>query len=82
MYDKNHYMKEGIKKVYRHDNATLRVVPLLLYMYKHHLYNTVSRQNGVLHKLQALLVSIGHRKAITRNVQVGMGVEGLENPEC
>jgi hypothetical protein len=53
---------------------------LLLYMYWHHLYNTVSRQSRVLHELEALLVSTGHRKAITHNVQVSMGVEGLENP--
>jgi hypothetical protein len=30
IYDKSHYMEEDIKKVYRYDNATLRVVPLLL----------------------------------------------------
>jgi hypothetical protein len=75
-------MEEDIKKVYRLDNATLRFVPLLLYMYRHHLYNMVSRESRVLHELQALLVGTGHRKALTRNVQVSTGVEGLENPEC
>jgi hypothetical protein len=51
-------------------------------MYRHHVYNTASHQSGVLHKLQSLFVGTGRHKTVTRNVQVGSGVEGLENPEC
>jgi hypothetical protein len=29
IYDKSHYMEEDIKNVYRHDNAILKVAPLL-----------------------------------------------------
>jgi hypothetical protein len=74
-------MEEDIKNVYRHDNAMLKVVPLLRHMYRDHVYNTVSRQSRVLHELQGLLVDTGRYKVITHYVQVGSGVEVVENPE-
>jgi hypothetical protein len=55
----------------------LKVTLLLRHIYHEHVYDTVSHQSRVLHELQSLLVGIGHRKAITRYVQVDSGVEGL-----
>jgi hypothetical protein len=79
--DKSHYMEEDIKNVYTHDNAMLKVDPVLRHIYRDHVYNMVSRQSRVLHELQGLLIGTGHCKAITCCVQVSSGVEGLENPE-
>jgi hypothetical protein len=78
--DKSHYMEEDIKNVYSHDNAMLKLDPLLRHIYRDHVYNTVSRQSIVLHELQGLLTSTDHRKVITHCVQVSSGVERLENP--
>jgi hypothetical protein len=75
------YMEEDIKNVYTQDDAMLKVDPLLRHIYQDHVYNTVSLQSRVLHKLQALLAGTGHRKAISRCIQVSSGVEGLENPK-
>jgi hypothetical protein len=74
-------MEEDIKNVYTHDNAMLKVDPLLRHIYRDHVYNMVSCQSRVLHELQGLLIGTGRCKAITRCVQVSSGVEGLENPE-
>jgi hypothetical protein len=81
IYDKSHYMEEDIKNVYTHDTAMLKVDPLLRHIYRDHVYNTISHQSRVLHKLHGLLAGIGHCKATTCCVQVSSGVEGLENPE-
>jgi hypothetical protein len=75
--DKRHYMEEDIKNVYTHDDAMLKVDPLLRHIYRGHVYNTVSRVN----ELQGLLAGTSHRKIITHCIQVSSGVEGLENPE-
>jgi hypothetical protein len=74
-------MEVDIRNVYRHDNAMLTVAPLLIHMYRDHVYNTVSHQSRVLHELQGILLGTGHRKAIACCVQVGSGVEGHENTE-
>jgi uncharacterized protein (UPF0305 family) len=79
IYDKNHYMEEDIKNVYSHDNAMLKLDPLLRHINWAHVYNTVSYQSRLFHELQGLLGGTSHRKAITRCVQVGSGVEGLDN---
>jgi hypothetical protein len=79
--DKSHYMKEDIKNIYTHDDAMLKVNRLLRHIYQHHAYNTVSHQSRVIHRLQGLLTDTGHRKAITRCVQISSGVEGPKNPE-
>jgi hypothetical protein len=42
IYDKSHYMEEDIKNVYTHENAMLKVAPLLRHIYRDHVYNTVS----------------------------------------
>jgi hypothetical protein len=49
--DKSHYMEENIKNVYTHDDAMLKVDPLLRHIYRDHIYNTVRRQSRVLHEL-------------------------------
>jgi hypothetical protein len=49
--DKSHYMEEDIKNVYIHDDAMLKVDPPLRHIYLNHVYNTVSHQSRVLHKL-------------------------------
>jgi hypothetical protein len=41
IYDKSHYMEEDIKNVYTHENAMLKVAPLLRHIYRDHVYNTV-----------------------------------------
>jgi hypothetical protein len=79
--DKSHYMEEDIKNVYTHDDAILKVDPLLRHINLNHVYNTVSHQIRVLHELEGLLAGTGHRKALTRCVQVSSRVEGLENPD-
>jgi hypothetical protein len=79
IYDKSHYMEEDIKNVYRHDHAMLKVAPLLRHIYRDHVYDTVSHQSRVLHELEDHLVGTGHRKAITHCIQVGSGVQGLQN---
>jgi hypothetical protein len=79
--DKSHYMEEDIRNVYTHDDAMLKLDPLLRHIYRDHVYNTVNHQSGVLHELQGLLTGIGHHKAIPHCVQVSSRVEGLENPE-
>jgi hypothetical protein len=80
IHEKSHYMKI-LNTMIRHDNAMLKVTPLLRHMYWDHVYNTASHPSRVLHELQGLLIGTGHRKAITPYVQVGSGVEGLQNPE-
>jgi hypothetical protein len=40
--DKNQYMEEDIKNVYTHDNAMLKVDPILRHIFSDHVYNTVS----------------------------------------
>jgi hypothetical protein len=40
--NKSHYMEEDIKNVYTHDDAMLKVDPLLRHIYRDHVYNTVS----------------------------------------
>ena len=77
--DKSHYMEEDIKNVYTHDDAMLKVDPLLRHINLNHVYNTVSHQIRVLHELEDHLVGTGHRKAITHCIQVGSGVQGLQN---
>jgi hypothetical protein len=79
--NKSHYMEEDIKNVYMHDDAMLKVDPLLRHIYRDHVYNTVSHQSRVLHELQGLLTGTGCCKVVTRCIQVSSGVEGLENPE-
>jgi hypothetical protein len=81
IYEKSHYTEEDITNVYIHDNAMLKVDPLLRHIYLDHVYNTVSRQSRVLHELQGLLAGIGCCKAITGYVQVSSGVQGHDNPE-
>jgi hypothetical protein len=81
IFDKSHYMEEDIENVYRHDDAMLKVDPLLRHIYRDHVYNMVNLQRRVLHEVQGHLVGIGHRKAVTRYVQVNSGIEGLKNPE-
>jgi hypothetical protein len=73
-------MEEGIKNVYRHDHTMLIVDPLIRHIYRDHFYDTVSHQSRVLNELEGLLVGTCRRKAITRYVQVSLGVEGLQNP--
>jgi hypothetical protein len=48
-------MEEEIKNVYTHDDATLKVDPLLRHIYWDHVYHTVSCQSRVLNDLQGLL---------------------------
>jgi hypothetical protein len=79
--DKSHYTEEDIKNVYIHDDAMLKLDPLLRHIYMDHVYNTVSRKTRVLHELQGLLAGTSHHKAITRYIQVSSRVEGLENTE-
>jgi hypothetical protein len=74
-------MEEDIRNVYRHENAMLIVAPLLIHMHRDHVYNMVSFQSRVLHELQVILLGTAHCKAITRCVQDGLGVVGLENTE-
>jgi hypothetical protein len=74
-------MEEDIKNVYRHVYEMLKVALLLRHIYWEHVYDMVSRQSRVLHELWSLLISTSHRKAITHCIQVGSGVEGLQNPE-
>jgi hypothetical protein len=40
--DKSQYMEEDIKNVYTHDNAMLKVDPILRHIFSDHVYNTVS----------------------------------------
>jgi hypothetical protein len=80
--DKSQYMEEDIKNVYTHNDAILKVDPILRHIYLDHVYNVVSRRIRVLHEHQRLLTGTGHRKALTHCVQVISGVEGLENPKC
>jgi hypothetical protein len=40
--DKRHYMEEDITNVYTHDDAMLKVYPLLRHIYWDHVYNAVS----------------------------------------
>jgi hypothetical protein len=40
--NKIHYIEEDIKNVYTHDDAMLKVDPLLRHIYRDHVYNTVS----------------------------------------
>jgi hypothetical protein len=63
--NKSHYMEEDIKNVYTHDDAMLKVDPLLRHIYRDHVYNMVNHQSRVLHELQGLLVGTGCRKVIT-----------------
>jgi hypothetical protein len=79
--DKSHYMEEDIKILYTHDDAMLKVDPLLRHIYPNHVYNTVNHQSRVLHELQGLLADTSHRKTITHYAQVSSRVERLENPE-
>jgi hypothetical protein len=81
IYDKSHYIEEDINNIYRHDNAMLKVAPLLRHMYRDHVYSMVNYPSRVLHELQGLLVGTGHHKAITRCMQVNSRVERRENPE-
>jgi hypothetical protein len=75
-------MEEDNKNVYTHDNAMLKVDPILRHIYLDHVYNVVNCRIKVLHELQRLLTSIGRRKALTHCIQVSSGVEGHENPKC
>jgi hypothetical protein len=75
--DKSQYMEEDIKNVYTHDDAMLKVDPILRHIYLDHVYNMVSHLIRVLHELQSLLAGIGHRKALTCCVQVSLGIEGF-----
>jgi hypothetical protein len=75
--DKSQYMEEDIKNVYTHDDAMLKVDPILRHIYPDHVYNIVSHRIRVLHELQRLLAGIGHRKALTCCVQVSSGVDLL-----
>jgi hypothetical protein len=75
-------MEEDIKNVYTHDDAMLKVDPILRHIYPDHVYNTDSHRIRVLHELQSLLAGTGHLKALTRCIQVSSGVEGHENPKC
>jgi hypothetical protein len=49
--DTSQYMEEDIKNVCPHDDAMLKVDPILRHIYLYHLYNTVSRRIRVLHEL-------------------------------
>jgi hypothetical protein len=71
--DKRHYMEEDIKNVYTHDDAMLKVDPILRHIYPDHVYNTVSHRIGVFHELQILLAGTGHCKALTCYIQVSWG---------
>jgi hypothetical protein len=73
-------MEEDINNVYKHNDAMLKVDPLLRHIFWDHVYNMVSHQSKILHELEGLLADTGHRKALTRCVQVSSAVEGLENP--
>jgi hypothetical protein len=74
-------MEEDIKFFYTHDDAMLKVDPILRHIYPDHGYNTISHRIRVLHELQRLLAGTGHHITLTRCVQVSSGLEGLENPE-
>jgi hypothetical protein len=74
--NKSHYMEEDIKNVYTHDDAMLKVDPLLRHIYRDHVYNTVNHQSRVLRELQGLLSGAGHRKAVTYCIQVISGGRG------
>jgi hypothetical protein len=47
--DKGITWRKILKNVYTHDNAMLKVDPLLTHIYRDHVYNTVSHQIKVLH---------------------------------
>jgi hypothetical protein len=59
----------------------LKVALLLRHIYREYLYDIVSCQSRVLQELQSLLVGTSCYKALTRCIQVGSGVEGLQNLE-
>jgi hypothetical protein len=59
----------------------LKVAPLLRHIYQNHVSDTINHHSRVLHELQGLLIGTGHRKAFICCIQVGSGVERLENPE-
>jgi hypothetical protein len=71
IFDKSYYMKEEIKIVYTHDDALLKVDPLLRHIYRDHVYNMISCQRRVIHELQGLLAGTGHCKALIRCVLGG-----------